>query len=211
MQSQAYIVLGGGIAKDGVLSPTSRARLDYALELYKLQPKPLVLSGRWSLLSDTPPPVTEAAAMRDYALSQGLAASQLLLEEESMETIGNAYFSFVRHVWPQRWHAVEVVTSAFHAERTQYCFKKVFASSCHVLISTTQDGLSAQDQAGLLAREQALLAFYTEVFGPIKNGNREAILAKLQKLPGYSNYPEVSRAELQAMIANTISLGQTYN
>ena len=89
------IVLGCGIRRDGTPTPLLKGRLDLAREFYDDQIRKtkkipcLVVSGGQG--PDEPRP--EAAAMRDYLLSQGIPAEQILTEDRSVDTTENMRFS----------------------------------------------------------------------------------------------------------------------
>ncbi|MEK7153240.1 MAG: YdcF family protein [Patescibacteria group bacterium] len=207
---EAYIVLGGGIDASGRLSDTSMSRVEYASELYHRQRLPFVVSGRWSLLAETAPARTEAAAMREYAIANGVSEDSILVEDESMETVGNAYFTYTRYIKPKGWRAVEVVTAAFHSARALYSFRKVLGSSCTVRMAVSRDIFSPAEQSKLEQRESKIFSFIRELFNPIPEGDAAAIYAALHKLPGYDAAPEYSKEALLQLLAGSGSLGDTY-
>ena len=91
--TDAIVALGRGVRADGSLGLIARGRVDRALELFNRGVAPrIIFSGRSSLMSEGLPIVTEASAMAAYAMSRGLPPSASLVEEESRDTIGNAYF-----------------------------------------------------------------------------------------------------------------------
>lgn len=83
------IVLGAHVKPEG-LSNTLRLRLDKAAEYAVQNPDTvLVLSGA----QGSGEPVTEASAMREYLLKQGVPDGQMLLEEQSRSTVENIAYS----------------------------------------------------------------------------------------------------------------------
>lgn len=83
------IVLGAGVKPDG-LSKTLKLRLDKTAEYAKQNPDTVfVLSGGQGLGE----PVTEAEAMREYLLDQGVGEDKLLLEDRSYSTLENIAYS----------------------------------------------------------------------------------------------------------------------
>src|SRR5690606_23091879 len=99
--ADAIVVLGGGVDPDGALTGLSCTRVAHAAELFSASVAPrMILSGRCSLSQRQEPPVTEAAAMADLAEELGVPRAAMLLEEESRDTLGNAYFTRVRLLDP---------------------------------------------------------------------------------------------------------------
>ena len=87
----ALVVLGNRMKDDGNLSETAILRLEttiQAIELFK--PDYVILSGG---LANPIAGITEAAAMKDYLLRQGVNPDKLITEEESISTLQNAKFT----------------------------------------------------------------------------------------------------------------------
>lgn len=84
------IVLGSGIRSEEV-SPLLKSRLDKALSYYhQWDEQPiLVVSGG----QGPDEPISEAAAMKKYLLSQGVAANNILVEDRSVNTYQNMLYS----------------------------------------------------------------------------------------------------------------------
>lgn len=198
----AIIVLGGGILPDGALSPISKNRLDYALALFEREAVPLVVTGKWSLLLEAPPPRTEAEAMREYVLARGtVTADDILLEDQSMETIGNAYYLKVGILAPRAWHKVLAVTSEFHVPRAEQTFVKVFSQAYTIDFVAAPSGLQGPELAAKERVEAVLSDFTTKLLTPVPDGDNYAVLAALQQLPGYGGAkPAYTRAELRDMV-----------
>ena len=85
------IVLGARVKEDG-LSKSLKSRLDKAIDYLEENPGTvLVLSGG----QGEDEPVSEAAAMRDYLLFNGVNERQLILETRSFSTVENIAYSRV--------------------------------------------------------------------------------------------------------------------
>ncbi|MBR0208976.1 MAG: YdcF family protein [Oscillospiraceae bacterium] len=98
------IVLGCGIRKNGELTPLLKGRLELARQFCERQiretgkaPRFIVSGGR-----GRDEPRAEAAAMRDYLISQGIRDDQILVEDRSADTEENMRFSaeIVRRLLP---------------------------------------------------------------------------------------------------------------
>jgi hypothetical protein len=71
-------------------------------------------------------PVLECEAEARYLLKQGWDARNILMENASYDTIGNAYFSRVVHIEPRSLRRILIVTSEFHMARTEAVFRWVY-------------------------------------------------------------------------------------
>lgn len=112
------IVLGAGLI-NGEVTPLLAGRINKALKLYHRQiqkgnsaPKIIMSGGQGS---DEPLP--EAVAMRNYALTQGLDADDILIEDKSSSTSENLLFSHrIMEQYKPGYKAV-FVTSNYHVFR----------------------------------------------------------------------------------------------
>lgn len=128
----AVVVPGGGLDHES-REPAAWvvARLNSALELDEQTRYYIVLSR--GTPHRAPPrdgadfPVDESVASARYLMKRGVAASRILLDTWSLDTIGNAYFARTAIAEPLRLHRMCVVTSAFHARRTRAIFEWIFS------------------------------------------------------------------------------------
>jgi uncharacterized SAM-binding protein YcdF (DUF218 family) len=121
-----YVVLGGGITRDGKISKSVRNRIDLGIGEFSDGDK-IIMSGKWYGGYDFVPVITEARAMKEYALTKGASFRDVLLEEKSKDTIGNAYF--VKKLLDLKSvKSFVVVTCDFHVPRSMYIFGRVFGS-----------------------------------------------------------------------------------
>jgi len=123
------MVPGGGVREDGVLPSWVRRRLDRAIELRgdayivalsagtTYRPPPLYPTGF---------PICESVAAAKYLLAAGVPRKSILVETQSWDTIGNAFFSRVIHADPLEMNRLLVITSDFHFARTELAFRWVY-------------------------------------------------------------------------------------
>lgn len=202
-RADALVVLGRGLDQHGALPPLARRRVERAAELYAWDVAPrIIFSGRCSLMTEVSPPVTEAAAMRDYAVSIGLPPDALLVEEESRDTIGNAYFVLRRFLEPNDWTAIRVVTSDFHIQRTAWVFQKVLGLGYDVSFSPAPSEVDHSTIAARAREESDIAAFLMEWLANIQDGDPVG-LARLiwQEHPGYAAEPTVTKTAIQERVA----------
>ena len=114
----ALIVLG---YSNDTSHPVVRARVEHAVKLYQQGlAGQVIMSGCCSEKLDIRPKTTEAAAMADYAIDLGLPPSVILLEEESVDTLGNFCFTRKEYLEPCSWYHVGFVSTPWHTYRSEY-------------------------------------------------------------------------------------------
>jgi uncharacterized SAM-binding protein YcdF (DUF218 family) len=202
-RADAIVVLGRGVDPDGALPLLAQHRVVRAAELYAWGVAPrLIFTGRCSLMTETEPPRTEAAAMAEHAIAMGIPRRAVILEEESRDTIGNAYFVLRRFLEPNDWMSIRVVTSDFHIQRAAWVFQKVLGLGYDVAYSPSPSELDHATIAARAREESDISTFLMEWLGPIPDGDPVA-LARLiwQEHPGYAPQPTVSKGDIQARIA----------
>ncbi len=87
----SIVVLGAGLNGGRNVSRTLRFRLDKAIELYELNQVPIVVSGGQGVDEQ----VSEAFAMKEYLVAQGVPEEDIYLEDKSTSTEENFDFSKV--------------------------------------------------------------------------------------------------------------------
>ncbi len=118
-----YVIIHGcGLGKDSKVTKLLKDRLDKAIEVYHIDPTPpkLIPSGG----QGTDESVPEAVAMRDYLLSQGIPAEDIILEGKSRTTLENLINSKeIIDSYPGR-KVIALVSSNYHIYRAlRYCRK----------------------------------------------------------------------------------------
>lgn len=124
--SEVAVVLGSGIASDGTPARTTVLRTRAAARLAKSHPGVnLLLSGDGRKQVGI---TSEAEAMKQILLAEGISPDRIFLEDQSQDTIGNAVLVAARyfaHEDPVAVRKVYVVTSPFHLERALIAFRAV--------------------------------------------------------------------------------------
>lgn len=202
--ADAIVVLGRGVRPDGSLGLIARARVDRALELHQRGVAPrIIFSGRSALMGDDHPTVTEAEAMARYAAARGLPATARFIEDESRDTIGNAFFTWRRWLRPNDWRSVRVVTTDYHIPRAAWIFRKILGPSYDVAFSAApSDNFAAS--VGVRAREESdIAAFLAGWLSGIADGDAVAIEQFItHEHPGYARDPTMTRIELRERVEN---------
>lgn len=144
-KADAIIVLGRGINSDGTIPKITQYRAEKAAELFnkKLAKKIIISAGYWGFQRPIPPN-TEAKPMERILIKKGVPKSAILFEENSRETLGNAYFTRLI-VDNYKWKKIIVVTSRDHLKRTKFYFEKVFGKKYKLQFSLAKDNFSEKD------------------------------------------------------------------
>ena len=200
--ADAIVVLGSTVNEDGSLPLHARQCAVRAAMLYAAGVAPRVIfTGRCNLTAPEPPRISEAAAMAAYAESLGMPRSAVLLEEESRDTIGNAYFVARRFLEPNGWTSIRVVTSDFHVPRTTWVFQKVLGPTYDVSFSPASTELDATIIAARARAEGDIITFLMEWIGPIAEGDRGAVDRFIhEEHPAYAPNAPISREEIQERV-----------
>lgn len=196
----AIIILSGGVNDDGSLLPNVERRMRLGIEHFQRGEAPrIIVTGAWGYMLDTPPPITEAAAMKNFALNAGIPLDAIVVEEEAKDTVGNAYFTKVRLLEPQSWRRVLVVTSDYHAARSEYIFRKVLGPTYEMTFDSAPG--EPEMRANRDLREAKSMALHKKLLDPIADGDDAAIWHLMStKHPAYSSNPEYSKEQLRKLI-----------
>ena len=172
----AIIVLGRGIAKDGTLPPDPISRVKKAVELYNEGVAPrIIMSGGYSYhLVDTPD-ISEAKAMKDLAVSLGIPSEAIIEEDESLHTIGNAYFTKKVICEPNGWRNLTLIASDEHAPRVTYVFGMMFGPEYEIDIEMSDRVLNDDEYAKEVEHEAASLKMTKEYLASVDAGDDQRI------------------------------------
>lgn len=179
----AIVVLGHSTDIDNAVT---RGRVDRGLALLEqgLAPR-IIMSGCCSMKLARRPQTTEAEVMRCYALSRGVASQRVLVENESADTLGNAYFTKLRHLAPRRWQRVAMVTTDIHEERAQWIFHKILGPAFEIegFAAPSAELWSEQERARHAARNRELLEITRTLLANVSDGDHEAVRPHLGVAP----------------------------
>ncbi len=112
----------GGMAPFPTIDESMFRRLDEAWRLYRVRPKPIIVSG--GHVDPFTPPRNENQIARDYLILWGVPRTQVIPEPDSRDTFESAVQ--VRKILQQRgWKRYLLVTSAVHMPRSILAFGSV--------------------------------------------------------------------------------------
>ncbi|HMD73668.1 MAG TPA: YdcF family protein [Steroidobacteraceae bacterium] len=174
-QYDAVIVLANLMDGRGNLNGETRARMDRAIGVIKDGRAPMLVPCGWAYRDDSK--ICIADAMRKYAVEErGIAASAVIPETASRDTVGDAVFTKRNLALPLNWSHVLVVTSTYHLPRALLIFSFVYGTSIQV------DGLGADgsDSDELKESEARSVAAFRETFRGIARGDDAAIFERMR-------------------------------
>lgn len=182
------VVLGSGLKTDGSATPVTELRAKAAAAFIACQPMKLILSG--SRPPDDPGThgCTEASVMAEIvraelATRQDAASEpELLLEDQSFDTFGNAIFTVARYLKNEEPGTLYVITSPFHMERAVYIFEQVLGKKWTVVARESPEWEGETRQPGAPAAMERARAFFSD----IEPGDLSACEKKLvARIPAY--------------------------
>ena len=202
MKVDTIIILGGGINQDGTLWQNTINRLEKGIELFKKGVSAnIIVSGKYYFMEDYVPITTEAKAMYEYLKKRGIPEKNIILEEESKDTLGNAFFTKINILEPRNWRNVIVVTSEFHIPRTKCIFKKTLGEKYKINFVEASSGFSKNKLKKLMIREQKVLNLIKQWGDKIPDGDDKSIRKLLYtKHPAYAKRPEITKEQFKKMI-----------
>jgi uncharacterized SAM-binding protein YcdF (DUF218 family) len=116
----ASLIPAGGLIPFGTVDESMFRRLDEAWRLYRLRPKPIIVSG--GHVNPFTPSKNENQIARDYLIRWGVPKSDVLAEDRSRDTFESAVE--VATILRQRgWKRYLLVTSAVHMPRSMLAFE----------------------------------------------------------------------------------------
>jgi len=156
------LVLACGINPDGTVSPLARLRLEVGLQHYlDGYAETIIVSGRgphYDPQGRGNQTVTEASAMRGYLIERGVPEAKILPEEQSVETVGNLYFSRLQYLEINSWYEPLIVTSAFHMPRVKLIADWVLGDTYRPRFAEAPDGEMPAESLAMRLNVEATLA-----------------------------------------------------
>ncbi|WP_420963503.1 YdcF family protein [Brucella sp. IR073] len=116
----------------GANQPRLDQRLVHALPIIqRFKDVPVILSGGGRTIA------SEAQTMHDFLVGHGVAGDRMIMEQDSLDTIGNAVFSgLAMRKKGMEGGNVLLVTSDFHAPRALFLFRSVLGPRFRVAVSS---------------------------------------------------------------------------
>jgi len=191
MKADTIIILGRRLNKDGSLPYMATERAKKAIELFNQgAAENIITTGSHSFWDDKPLEHTEAQTMANYLTSKGIPSDKIHKEEESVETIGNAYFAKTKFIEPNKWKSIIVITSDFHVQRAEYDFKKVFGDKYNIEFVAAKCDVSEEE----LDKEKKVFKLTQGSLELVPTADNDAIRTFLfTVLPGYGKNTKLTK------------------
>jgi hypothetical protein len=185
MYNKAIVILGCGIDAQGNLSEDAMNSVRLGIESLKNSPESyLIMTGNVSYKATFKPSISEAQAMKDYAVSLGVGIDQIFVETESKDTLGNLFFTKQNLLVPLGIHTISIVRGPNQStERIAYLATKILGDIYNFqIIEPTTKRPDEQD------REQKSLSIAKEWLDNIPDGDMNAIYNLMRsKHPAYNS------------------------
>ena len=195
----AAVVLGGGLKKIEMQGQTwyepaeqAKARLDRAYALFQAgEVDCIITTGKYSIAATVDPdvvgPKTEAEVGKKYliatagAQATGVAGTQVLearifYEDQSVDTIGNAWFVKTLCLEPLGIRSCVVVTSDYHVNRSRIIFEWILGPQYTVACAAAPSSLRGAAREKRDRFERTLIDYLnTHLVSSIAAGDDETI------------------------------------
>ena len=166
--------------------PVFQARVNKLVQLFEQEMAPQILmTGCCSDKLDIKPQLSEAAAMKIEAINQGIPPSVIMLEEESVDTLGNLYYSKIQTLIPCSWYNVGIISTPWHIYRTQWLAEMVLGPDYDITgyASDEPKGWTVDDSAASEQSNKLLLEQTQTMLKGITPGDHEQIAQFLGTAP----------------------------
>ncbi len=175
------VALGAGVNEKGYPSEETKKRLEEIKTLYKKYGAPILLCGKYSFLYEkkNAPKNTEARSMYEYLLREGVKEEDMMLEEESQDTVLKAYNAKTRYFLPSKENTGVVVTSDFNLERIRYIFQKIFGKNYDLHYIGVPSSLPCNMKGKIRAKQIDLMQETEDLLRDVPNGDHEAAKEKM--------------------------------
>jgi len=161
-------------------------RVDAAIKLYKGGvSKRIIFSGKYWGGLRRKPKKTEAEAMRDYAIRNGIPPHAIYVEEKSLNTIGNFYFARKNILEKNNIRSLIAVTQKSHMPKAKFLAKKILGPRYSIrwaVVQNTDTGLP-EGHVGI--------GRIRKILDCIKDGDKKAIQKLLTAHPYYRGYRNI--------------------
>lgn len=159
---------------NGIPNQDSRARAELAAIIAKEQSIECIITSGWAYRNDCK--MTLADCMKEYLVHCGLAASKIITENNSRDTVGDAYFTRINIAKPMSFSNLCVVTSDYHLDRAKLIFDFVYAENYQIDLIAAK----GQGDALTITNEERSKEAFKQTFSGIQRGNMLAIAERMR-------------------------------
>ena len=161
------MVLGCSVREDGTPSNMLQDRLDAAIELYKLSPQKILVSG-----DHAGPYYNEVRVMKQYLVDAGIPSEEIYMDHYGVSTYESVYRAY--HVFDVR--RMTIVTQKYHLYRALHLANAIGinADGC-IARYDRYEGQFYRDMREVLARDKD---FFLSIFWPNSDMPKQTISLK---------------------------------
>jgi len=159
------VVLGGGVDENEKITMHSKLRYDAIIKLQKSYDYIICSSYKTYKEKAKNQIKSEALAGKEYLIENGISSEKILLEEKSMDTFSNAYYTRVLiENLGFKINKITIVTSKFHMQKTRILFDIVFPKNKFNIdyIETEHGNVDEIALKNRMISEKELTLFYNE-------------------------------------------------
>lgn len=186
--SSAVIVLANLMDNEGVLNDESAARAAKAVQILAATRSSCLVTCGWPYREDSDLPIAEA--FRDHILANfQVPPNAIVMEQNSRDTVGDAWFTKVNVAVPRGLTDLHVVTSTYHVPRTAEIFAFIYGPRYRINVI----GALVPENDIIKENELRSTDAFRETFANVTAGDDKAILARLRERHPFYNGTVYSR------------------
>ncbi len=200
------VAVSEGVNPDGKMTERTRAVVEQAVELLKGGKGDIIVftDGAGFRFVDRTP-ISEGAAMREYAISLGTPKECIMLTEKHVDTLGNALFS-KPIAETLGIHDITLVAGRWHMLRTSYIFNMVFGPDYRINPVRSRDTFTQEQLDRVLPAEMVSLSLTMSYFQQhsVRPGDDKAIMKMMLAEYKYYN-PQANETESRQMMRRELN------
>lgn len=202
-QKDAIVVHSGFLTTAGMLDPESQGRVEKGLELLARGVAPLIImNGGPGCIRDADGNVLgyldrrsnplQAPVMAAYALSKGVPADKILVQDYSSDTVGEVLFNLGMNLAPRRLTNIVAVSTAYHGSRILTIANRIYEDGYEVSFVGSED--RRNDSPETERAERQLTDLFLTQFADVLRGDAKGFeTAIYQRHPIYNQIAESER------------------
>lgn len=178
----AIIVLANLMDADGHLNSESTSRAKLSVAIFNQSNANYLVTCGWAYRDDSD--IKIAGAFKDYITKTlGVRPERVIIEPNSRDTVGDAYFTKVNLAVPKGWRNICVITSNYHVARTLEIFQLIYGEEFEVDVL----GVAVDTSESVTANETKSTLAFRKTFSGVERGNSIQILQCLRERHPFYN------------------------
>ncbi len=162
---------------DGSLGEEFRARIDLGIEYYRTGfVSSLTMCGNHGR-TDAHLTTSHAEDMRNYAIKKGIPKKDIFIENNSLDTVGQAVFTNENVINQNNMNSIIIISSDYHISRVIAIFDFVLVGKIKKLYSSV--GTKFISDPKICDSEEKNLRSFYKTFEGVERGNLGAIKERL--------------------------------